>query len=122
MLACYVHKTPCHCIHVGHECTFPGCASVIVIDGNLKNRRDICACNSAGWLTFDGLPDRIKTGCQLTPAWQSKYCYDHAPRVNSKTMYESEQYCPDEVVQVITGKKQTRNGTYYQVYQYFGIM
>ena len=93
-----------------------------MIDGNLKNRRDICACNSAGWLTFDGLPDRIKTGCQLTPAWQSKYCYDHAPRVNSKTMYESEQYCPDEVVQVITGKKQTRNGTYYQVYQYFCIM
>ena len=89
--------------HVGHECTFPGCASVIVIDGNLKNRRDICACTSAG-LTFDGLPGKIKTGCQLTPAWHSKYCHDHAPRMHSKMAYESEQYCPDEVIQFITGK------------------
>ena len=91
-----------------------------MIDGNLKNRRDICACNSAGWLKFDGLPGKIKTGCQLTPAWQSKYCYDHAPRLHSKMEHVSESYCPEEVVQIITGKKQTRNGTYYQV-QYYSV-
>ena len=30
-------------------------------------------------------------------------------------MKVSETYCPEEAVQIITGKKQTRNGIYYQV-------
>ena len=75
----------------------------------------VLVATSGGWLTFDELPGKIKTGCQLTPVWQSKYCYDHAPHVHNKVMKVSEPYCPEEVVQIITGKKQTRNGTYYQV-------
>jgi len=98
---------------VGHCCTFPGCSSVIVIDGNLKNRRDICASTSAGYLSFTGLPD-IKTGCQSTPAWQSKFCYDHAPRT-CKMSDVSEDLYSERAVQYVTGKKQTRGGIYYQV-------
>jgi len=87
---------------------------VIVIDGNLKNRRDICASTSAGLLSFNGLPD-IKTGCQATPGWQSKFCYDHAPRRSKISLDASEDLCSEQAIQFVTGKKQTRGGIYYEV-------
>lgn len=82
----------------------------------MKNRRDICAANEAGYLKFEGLPD-IKTGCQLTPICQSKYCYKHATRIThcDRSADHPETFCSEESTQVITSKKQTRNGTYYQV-------
>lgn len=106
--------------YVDHTCTFPGCSSVLVIDGNMKNTRDICAANEAGFLKFDGLPNVIKTDCQLTPAYQSKYCYEHAPKVRyfDRSADHPEKFCSLEPTQVITSKKQTRNGTYYQVNVY----
>lgn len=82
---------------------------MLVIDGNMKNRRDICAATEAGFIEFDGLPEAIKTGCQLSPAYNSKYCYDHSPRVARTNAKES------GIVRLITAKKETRNGTYYQV-------
>ena len=39
-----------------HECGFPGCRNVLVIDGNMKNRRDICAASEAGFTEYEGLP------------------------------------------------------------------
>ena len=101
--------------YVGHVCTFPGCTNVIVIDGNLKNRRDICASKSAGHLEFIGLPGTIETGCQLTPCWQSRYCYNHAPRISGLSVKDSDEFCPEDVVQYITEKRQTRSGMYYHV-------
>ena len=68
-------------LHSAHKCSYPGCGDVLVIDGNMKNRRDICAATEAGFATFKGLPGAIKTGCQLSPGYQSKFCSYHSPRV-----------------------------------------
>ena len=35
---------------VGHKCDAQGCNSVLVIDGNLKNHRDICLAKEAGYI------------------------------------------------------------------------
>ncbi len=101
----------------GHKCTFPGCQSVIVIDGNMKNRRDICAATEAGFTEYEGLPGAIKTGCQLSPGYQSKYCYAHTPRISPRTPVADQDFDSTEegVVRLITAKKQTRSETYYQV-------
>ena len=58
--------------------------NTLVIDGNMKNRRDVCAATEAGCIEYEGLPGVIVTGCQQTPGYQSRYCYSHAPRI-SKT-------------------------------------
>jgi hypothetical protein len=39
----------------GHRCKVKGCGSVLVLDGNMKNARTVCACNNVGELNFDGL-------------------------------------------------------------------
>lgn len=41
---------------VGHQCKFPGCGTVLVVDGNMKNRRDVCKAKDAGYIEFLGLP------------------------------------------------------------------
>ena len=51
-----------------------------VIDGNMENRRNVCAASEAGFVGYEGLPGMNKTGCQLSPANYSKYCYEHAPK------------------------------------------
>lgn len=43
----------------------------------MKNRRDVCFAKDAGYIAFSGLPGTIKTGCQATPAYKSRYCEDH---------------------------------------------
>ena len=102
----------------GHECGFPGCKSVLVLDGNMKNRRDVCAASEAGFTEYEGLPGVIKTGCQLSPGYQSKYCYTHAPRISHRTGGEEQtDVCAEEgIVRLITAKKQTHTETYYQVH------
>ena len=99
-------------ICVAHVCDFDGCKNVLVIDGNMKNRHDVCAATEAGFIEYEGLPGVIKTGCQLSPGYQSKYCYHHAPRVTRAGNNDTEE----DIIKLITGKKTTRNGTYYQVY------
>ena len=99
-------------IRVAHVCDYDGCKNVLVIDGNMKNRRDVCAATEAGFIEYEGLPGVIKTGCQLSPGYQSKYCYHHAPRVTRAGNNDTEE----DIIKLITGKKTTRNGTYYQVY------
>ena len=101
-------------ILLDHECSLPGCKNVLVIDGNMKNRRDVCAANEAGFVEYEGLPGMIKTGCQLSPVSYSKYCFEHAPRISTRT----QDQLPDsreEVIRLITAKKETRTGIYYQV-------
>ena len=41
---------------------------VIVIDGNMKNRRDVCLAKHAGKIQYTGLPGYVMTGCMQTPA------------------------------------------------------
>ena len=101
----------------GHECSFPGCKNVLVIDGNMKNRRDVCAASEAGFIEYDSLPGMIKTGCQLSPGYQSRYCYNHAPRV-SRQAVEGKAQQEEGIVQLITAKKQTRGAIYSQVCMY----
>ena len=35
-MVCYYNIT------TAHTCKFPGCSNVLVLDGNMKNRRDVC--------------------------------------------------------------------------------
>ena len=116
------------CIDGSHIRKYPGCKNVLVIDGNMKNRRDVCAASKAGFVEFEGLPGVIKTGCQLSPGYQSRYCYHHAPRVStiqgeqsshSGTMQGEQSGHSEGVVKLITAQKQTRSGTYYQVLKAF---
>lgn len=92
---------------------------MLVIDGNMKNRRDVCAATEAGYSQYDGLPGVIKTGCQLSPGCQSKYCINHAPRIVRRTFEQSESEREEEfkegIAKIITAKKETRSGKYYQV-------
>ena len=88
---------------------------MLVIDGNMKNRRDVCAASEAGFVEYEGLPGMIKTGCQLSPAYSSKYCYEHAPRVSHRTDDLLQDNGEESVVSLITAKKETRSGVYYQV-------
>lgn len=85
----------------------------------MKNRRDVCAATEAGFAEYTGLPGVIKTGCQHSPSFQSKYCYEHSPRVVKMTYEDTEQPHPsqEDVVGFITNMKQTRNGVYYEVRQ-----
>ena len=50
-----------------HKCETPGCSNTLVIDGNMKNRRDVCKADHAGYVTFEGLPGQVRTGCMQTP-------------------------------------------------------
>ena len=104
--------------YIDHHCNYPGCSEVLVLDGNLKNRRDVCAATEAGFIQYPILPGSIKTGCQLSPLQTSSYCFYHAPRVSKRSDPDGESADPsyvEGVVKVIVGKKTTRNTTYYQV-------
>lgn len=112
---------------VAHKCRFPGCGEVMVLDGNCKNRRDICDATEAGYVEYSSLPGAIKTGCQLTPMRSSQYCYHHSPRISPSLALpdpdSSDQLdqphkrlvAEHRVVKFILGRKTTRNQIYYQV-------
>ncbi len=93
---------------------------VLVLDGNQKNRRDVCAAIHAGVIEYEGLPGSILSGCQFSPAYRSSYCFYHSPRVTRSCNLLS---CTEEdgksdtegVVKFIIGKRSTRSGVVYQV-------
>ena len=58
-------------LHVGHRCTEKGCGEILVLDGNQKNCRPICAATEAGYMEYTGLPGSVKTGCLETPEQKS---------------------------------------------------
>ena len=95
-----------------------GCGTVLVLDGNKKNNRPVCAAQGAGYVEYEGLPGKVKTGCMNTPEQQSMFCYLHKPRkmeVQSEDA-QRQQQVQRRVIEMVLAKKQTRNGTYYQVY------
>ena len=69
------------------------------------------------FINYKGLSGAIKTGCQLSPGYQSKFCNHHSPRVACTSTNDSQTSTSREgIVGLITNKKQTRNGTFYEVY------
>lgn len=111
---------------LAHSCTFPGCGSAIVMDGNMKNRRDVCYAKDAGYIQFDGLEGSIKTGCTATPTFKSRYCTKHINQactavssverdeeLGETTEQLRSKLAPgDTVAEMLLAKKETRKQTY----------
>ena len=120
-------------LHLGHSCKFPGCSTVLILDGNMKNRRDICFAKDAGFIEFEGLPGSINTGCHASPAYKSRYCDKHMSLVCDSCHFEEDDTTEldapvgpilrasqkhklgESVILKIVTKKQTRKQTYYKV-------
>ena len=49
LLVCWSHAVILLQNDVGHSCKYPGCKKVLVLDGNMKNRRDVCMARNAGY-------------------------------------------------------------------------
>ena len=103
----------------------------------MKNRRDVCYAKDAGYVEFDGLSGSIKTGCQATPAYKSRYCEQHKPFACDFKMVAAEkavdasdldgpigstlrsaqknQEPGEDIIEIILAKKVTRRQTYYKV-------
>lgn len=118
---------------LAHNCSFPGCGSVLVLDGNMKNHRDVCYAKDAGFIQFSGLPGVIKTRCPASPDFKSQYCSQHkshacdllnngevddelgttpGPALRSR---RKRQHPGSPIAEMILAKKTTRKQTYYQV-------
>ena len=104
-----------------------------MLDGNMKNRRDVCYAKDAGFIQFHGLTGSIKTGCPETPDFKSRYCSLHKSQVCDLQRYEEEddeldvpsgpmlrshqqkQSAGNPIAEMILAKK-TRKQTYYQIF------
>lgn len=125
----YVHMQVHVCFTlIEHRCDVVGCGKVIVLDGNMKNNREVCYAIDAGYMEFDNLPGRIKTGCPNTPAFKSRYCPIHAPFMtipqnvqfspaedSMPTSSTSTQIGAERAAAIIVNKRVTRSSTFYQV-------
>lgn len=76
----------------------------------------------AGYIEYEGLEGKIKTGCMNTPEQKSQYCTLHKPRACDPTTRHCSEETPPEplardrgIVQLILEKKATRTATYYKV-------
>ena len=65
---------------IGHWCLKNGCGTVLIIDGNMKNHRAVCAASEAGHIQYAGLDGSVKTGCTNTPNQKNRFCSTHIPR------------------------------------------
>ncbi len=94
----------------------------MVLDGNMKNHRDVCKARDAGYTEYEGLPGSIKTGCMNTPESQSRFCTIHQVRIcGTKDTLDTDATAPpvsttySGVVERILEKRTTRNANYYKV-------
>ena len=98
-----------------------------MLDGNMKNSREVCNAIQAGHTEFNGLPGSIQTGCPNTPSYKSQYCTVHAPITAIPQQIQlskddnpkpANPTTPSEERQaaIIIGKRITRNSTFYQVH------
>ena len=82
----------------------------------MKNCRDVCVAEHAGFVEYAGLPGRVKTGCMETSEQCSKFCSQHKPRqAECSHSGEDQQHPQGRVVEMILSKKTTRANTFYQV-------
>lgn len=54
--------------HLDHICGAPGCKTVLVLDGNMKNARQVCMVKDIGELHFSNMTGSIVVGTYC-------YCY-----------------------------------------------
>ena len=114
--------------YLGHRCSVHGCGETIVIDGNMKNHRDVCSATMAGYMEYMGLPGRVTTGCTNTPDFKSRYCSLHKPTVSARASLDepgpSASHISEKESQVgmILSKRCTRTQTMYQVLLNFTCM
>ena len=73
----------------------------------------MCDATHAGIIEYEGLPGSLRSGCQLSPAYRSKYCFHHSPRV--ATTEDDNASDKEGVVKFIIGKRVTRNGVTHNV-------
>ena len=87
--------------------------------------------SEARYIEYPSLPGSIKTGCINSPAYVSRFCLQHSPRLCvAKPRYLSENDLEgsdvdklhhrtsedgEPVVHLLLEKKTTRSGTYYKV-------
>jgi len=83
---------------------------VLVVDGNLKNHRAVCAATDAGYIQYAGLPGSIKSGCTNTPLQKSRFCQVHKPRT-----LMSPNEASSTVIEMILEKKTLRSQNLYKV-------
>lgn len=101
---------------IGHKCETLGCNSVLVIDGNFKNHQGVCLAKEVGFITFQGLPGKVNTGCSLTPELRLHYCYLYKPRVCIKPLDEAGMTSNEEdIAEMILEERVTRSATFYKV-------
>lgn len=82
---------------------------MLVLDGNMKNSREVCFAVDAGYTEFSNLPGKIKAGCPNTPAYKSRYCSIHAPFDVQSHEAEASGSNSHEEPGIITSKRTTRN-------------
>ena len=106
-----------------HRCEVSGCGDTIVIDGNMKNNRDVCFATNAGYVEYKGLPGRVRTGCPNSPQYMSRYCSLRDPivAIPQKIIQDGDDPNPpvstteEDQVGLIINKRVTRSSTLYEV-------
>ena len=98
---------------------------MMVLDGNMKNRRDVCMAREAGYTVYENLPGAIKTGCLNSPEPSARHCKVHQVRTcNQPHSIPVDEAAPEvttqtnfmgQVVEMILEKKVTRKAVYYKV-------
>ena len=94
-----------------HRCKYPGCKDVLVIDGNMKNRRDVCMAKDVGYIQYQNLPGHIRSGCTASPQFKSRICREH----ESRALPCDDDKRGDPVIEMILEKKTTRSSLFYKV-------
>lgn len=90
---------------------------MIVIDGNMKNHRDVCLATHAGYAEYKGLPGMVRTGCPNTPDYMSRFCSLHKPcnPVQTGEPTNSSSAVQEKQPVLIIGNRTTRQGKMYEV-------
>ena len=60
-----------------HKCDRPGCESCLIIDGDLKPHRMLCAAKLCGIREFANSDVKVVTGCTSMPGTKDKFCFKH---------------------------------------------
>ena len=60
-----------------HRCLEPGCGTILVIDGNMKSLRKVCAARISAYHKFKYSGAEVMTGCKNMPSPGEQFCSEH---------------------------------------------
>ena len=60
-----------------HKYDRPGCRTCLIIDGDLKPHRMLCAAKLCGIREFANSDVKVVTGCTSMPGTKDKFCFKH---------------------------------------------